>query len=104
MNRPRKPSGSNPALIIGTLIAVAIVVGVIYQSQSTPSEDLELIATPEQEVEPVIQAPVVPEAVIPSAPEPEPEPQPSRNQHWYPSHQNFPAWITAMTLFASACC
>lgn len=76
MNRPRKPSGSNPALIIGTLIAVAIVVGVIYQSQSTPSEDLELIATPEQEVEPVIQAPVVPEAVIPSAPEPEPEPEP----------------------------
>ncbi len=76
MNRPRKPSGSNPALIIGTLIAVAIVVGVIYQSQSTPSEDLELVAIPEQEVEAVIQAPVVPEAVIPSAPEPEPEPQP----------------------------
>jgi hypothetical protein len=75
MNRPRKPSGSNPALIIGTLIAVAIVVGVIYQSQSTPSEDLELIVTPEPEVEPVIQAPVVPEAVIPSAPEQKPEPE-----------------------------
>ena len=76
MNRPRKPSGSNPALIIGTLIAVAIVVGVIYQSQSTPSEDLELIVTPEPEVEPVIQAPVIPEAVIPSAPEQKPEPEP----------------------------
>jgi len=76
MNRPRKPSGSNPALFIGTLIAVAIVVGVIYQSQSTPDEDLELVAIPEQQVEPVVQAPVVPEAVIPSAPEPEPEPQP----------------------------
>jgi|TARA_B110000879_G_C11174897_1_gene515468 hypothetical protein len=75
MNRPRKPSGSNPILVIGTLIAVAIVVGVIYQSQSTPSEDLEMIAIPEQEVAPVIQAPVVPEAVIPSAPEPEAEPQ-----------------------------
>jgi hypothetical protein len=72
MNRPRKPSGSNPTLIVGTLIAVAIVVGVIYQSQSTPDEDLEFVAIPEQEVEPVIQAPVVPEAVIPSAPEPEP--------------------------------
>lgn len=76
MNRPRKPSGSNPALMIGTLVAVAIVVGVIYQSQSTPSEDLELIATPEQKVEPVIQTPVVPEAVIPSAPEIEPELEP----------------------------
>lgn len=75
MNRPRKPSGSNPALIVGTLIAVAIVVGVIYQSQSTPDEDLEMVAIPEQVVEPVIQAPVVPEAVIPSAPEPQPEPQ-----------------------------
>lgn len=75
MNRPRKPSGSNPILVIGTLIAVAIVVGVIYQSQSTPSEDLEMIAIPEQEVAPVIQAPVVPEAVIPSAPEPEAETQ-----------------------------
>jgi hypothetical protein len=75
MNRPRNPSGSNPILVIGTLIAVAIVVGVIYQSQSTPSEDLEMIAIPEQEVVPVIQAPVVPEAVIPSAPEPEAEPQ-----------------------------
>ena len=72
MNRPRKPSGSNPTLIVGTLIAVAIIVGVIYQSQSTPDEDLEFVAIPEQEVEPVIQAPVVPEAVIPSAPEPEP--------------------------------
>jgi hypothetical protein len=75
MNRPHKPSGSNPALIIGTLIAVAIVVGVIYQSQSTPDEDLEMVAIPEQVVEPVVQAPVVPEAVIPSAPEPQPEPQ-----------------------------
>jgi hypothetical protein len=76
MNRPRKPSGSNPALIVGTLIAVAIVVGVIYQSQSTPDEDLEMAAIPEQVVEPVVQAPVVPEAVIPSAPEPLPEPEP----------------------------
>ncbi len=77
MNRPRKPSGSNPALIVGTLAAVAIVVGIVYQSQSTPDEDLELIAIPEQKVETVIQAPVVPEAVIPSAPEPEPEPKPA---------------------------
>ena len=76
MNRPRKPSGSNPALIVGTLIAVAIVVGVIYQSQSTPDKDLEMVAIPEQIVEPVVQAPVVPEAVIPSAPEPQPEAEP----------------------------
>jgi hypothetical protein len=76
MNRPRKSSGSNPALIVGTLIAVAIVVAVIYQSQSTPDEDLEMVAIPEQVVEPVVKAPVVPEAVIPSAPEPLPEPEP----------------------------
>lgn len=76
MNRPRKPSGSNPTLIIGALLAVAIIVGIIYQSQSTLDEDIELIAIPEQVVEPAIQAPVVPEAVIPSTPEPEPETQP----------------------------
>jgi hypothetical protein len=76
MNRPRKSPGSNPALIVGTLIAVAIVVAVIYQSQSTPDEDLEMVAIPEQVVEPVVKAPVVPEAVIPSAPEPLPEPEP----------------------------
>ncbi|MGB0449327.1 MAG: DUF3014 domain-containing protein [Porticoccaceae bacterium] len=76
MNRPRKPSGSNPTLIIGTLIAVAIVVGVIYLSQSSPDEELEMISIPEQPVEPVVQAPVVPEAVIPSTPEPEPQPEP----------------------------
>jgi hypothetical protein len=79
MNRPRKPSGSNPTLIIGALAAVAIIVGVIYQSQSTLDEELELTTIPEQVLEPVVQAPVVPEAVIPSAPqaeEPEPQPQP----------------------------
>ena len=76
MNRPRKSSGSNPILIIGTLIAVAIVVGVIYQSQSSIDEDLELIAIAEQpEQEPRVEAVVIPEAVIPS-PEPKPEPQP----------------------------
>ena len=52
MNRPRKPSGSNPTLIIGALLAVAIVVGIIYQSQSSLDEDIELIAIPEQVVEP----------------------------------------------------
>lgn len=76
MNRPRKPSGSNPTLIIGALAAVAIIVGIIYQSQSTLNEDLELTPIPEQVVEPVIQAPATPEAVIPSAPEPELQPEP----------------------------
>jgi hypothetical protein len=76
MNRPRKPSGSNPTLIIGALLAVAIVVGIIYQSQSSLDEDIELIAIPEQVVEPVIQVPAVPEAAIPSAPEPEAQPEP----------------------------
>ena len=81
MNRPRKPSGSNPTLIIGALAAVAIIVGVIYQSQSTLDKDPELTAIPEQILEPVIQPPVVPEALIPSAPqpeEPEPQPEPAR--------------------------
>ena len=76
MNRTRKTSGSNPALIIGTLIAVAIVVGVIYQSQSSMDEDSELIGIAEQpQQEPAVEAIVIPEAVIPS-PEAEPEIEP----------------------------
>lgn len=81
MNRPRKPSGSNPTLIIGTIIAVAIVGGILYQSQKTPDDDQEIFVLPEQEIEAVIQAPAVPEAVIPSVPEPqsEVEVQPQQN-------------------------
>ena len=87
MNRPRKSAGSNPILIIGTLIAVAIVVGVIYQSQSSTDEELELIGTPAQSLqEPEVEAVVIPEAVIPSPEpevetEPQPEPQPEQQNN-----------------------
>jgi hypothetical protein len=77
MNREPKKTGSNNLVFIaGTLIAVIIIVAVLFKSQNQPEYDPELIAIPEPVAEVVIQAPVIPEAVIPEAVEPEPEPEP----------------------------
>ena len=79
MNRePKKPGSNNLVFIAGTLIAAIIIVAVLFKAQNQPEYDPELIAIPDEPVaEVVIQAPVVPEAVIPEAVEPEPEPQTS---------------------------
>ena len=77
MNRePKKTGPNNLVFIAGTLIAVVIIVAVLFKSQNQPEYDPELIAIPEPVAEVVIQAPVIPEAVIPEAVEPEPEPEP----------------------------
>ena len=79
MNRePKNPGSNNLVFIAGTLIAAIIIVAVLFKAQNQPEYDPELIAIPDEPVaEVVIQAPVVPEAVIPEAVEPEPEPQTS---------------------------
>ena len=79
MNRePKNPGSNNLVFIAGTLIAAIIIVAVLFKAQNQPEYDPELIAIPDEPVaEVLIQAPVVPEAVIPEAVEPEPEPQTS---------------------------
>ena len=80
MNREPKKTGSNNLVFIaGTLIAAVIIVAVLLKAQNQPEQDPELIAIPEPVAEVVIQAPVVPEAVIPEAVEPEPQPEPQTN-------------------------
>ena len=71
MNTPRKKPGSNRTVfIIGTLIAVSIIAGILYKTQSTEGPDPELTTFSEPEEVAVVQAPVVPEAEIPQEPAP----------------------------------
>jgi hypothetical protein len=73
---PKKTGPNNLVFIAGTLISAVIIVAVLFKAQSKPEYDPELIAIPEPVAEVVIQAPVIPEAVIPEAVEPEPQPEP----------------------------
>jgi hypothetical protein len=71
MNTPRKKPGSNRTVfIIGTLIAVSIIAGILYKTQSTEGPDPELTTFSEPEEVAVVQATVVPEAEIPQEPAP----------------------------------
>lgn len=75
---PNKSGTSKFILVLGTVAAVAVIGGVLYQAQdSSQLDDLELLGViPEQPVvEAAIEPPPVPEASIPE-PEPEPEPTP----------------------------
>ena len=74
MTRARNKSGTSKfILILGSLAAIAVIDGVLYQAQSNSDEDLEYRIIPEQVTEAVIEKPDVPEAFIP-APAPEPTP------------------------------
>ncbi len=64
---------SNIILALGTLAAVAIVAGILYQAQQTDTLDEELLNTPEQLPAVVVEPPQVPEATIPGI-QPETEP------------------------------
>ncbi len=64
---------SNIILALGTLAAVAIVAGILYQAQQTDTVDEELLNTPEQLPAVVVEPPQVPEATIPGI-QPETEP------------------------------
>ena len=75
-SEPKKTDSNNLVFIAGTLISAVIIVAVLFKAQSKPEYDPELIAIPEPVAEVVIQAPVIPEAVIPEAVEPEPQPEP----------------------------
>jgi hypothetical protein len=56
---------SNIILALGTLAAVIIVGGVLYQAQKTDVVDEELLSIPEQLPEAIVEPPAVPEANIP---------------------------------------
>ena len=74
MTRARNKSGTSKfILILGSLAAIAVIGGVLYQAQSNSDEDLEYRIIPDQVTEAVIEKPDVPEAFIP-APAPEPTP------------------------------
>jgi|TARA_B110000977_G_scaffold108403_1_gene141082 hypothetical protein len=75
-SEPKKTGSNNLVFIAGTLISAVIIVAVLFKAQSKPEYDPELIAIPEPVAEVVIQAPVIPEAVIPEVVEPEPQPEP----------------------------
>ncbi len=72
MTPARNKSGTSKfILILGSLAAIAVIGGVLYQAQSNSDEELEYRIIPEQVTEAVIKKPDVPEAFIP-APTPEP--------------------------------
>ena len=76
MTRARNKSGTSKfILILGSLAAIAVIGGVLYQAQPNSDEELEYTIIPEQVTEAVIEKPDVPEAFIP-APGPAPEPKP----------------------------
>ena len=56
---------SNIILALGTLAAVIIVGGVLYQAQKTDVVDEELLSIPVQLPEAIVETPAVPEANIP---------------------------------------
>jgi hypothetical protein len=78
MARPPNKNGTSKVILtVGTLAAVALVGGMLYQLQNNDDQDeLELMGViPEQEiVKAVIEPVIVPEALIPeTSPEPAPE-------------------------------
>ena len=71
MTPARNKSGTSKfILILGSLAAIAVIGGVLYQAQSNTGEELEYTVIPEQVTEAVIEKPDAPEAFIP-APTPE---------------------------------
>lgn len=73
MTRARNNSGTSKfILILGSLAAIAVIGGVLYQAQSNSGEELEYRVMPEQVAEAIIEQPAVPEAFIP-APAPQSE-------------------------------
>ena len=68
MTRPKTSANtSNFVLAIGTLASIIIVGGVLYQAQKDDLLDSEILSIPEQQVITLPEAPVVPEATIPSS-------------------------------------
>lgn len=68
MTRPKTSTNtSNFVLAIGTLASIIIVGGVLYQAQKDDLLDSEILSIPEQQVITLPEAPVVPEATIPSS-------------------------------------
>ena len=61
MTRARNKSGTSKfILILGSLAAIAVIGGVLYQAQSNSDEELEYTIIPEQVTEAVIEKPDVP--------------------------------------------
>ena len=68
MTRPKTSANtSNFVLAVGTLASIIIVGGVLYQAQKDDLLDSEILSIPEQQVITLPEAPVVPEATIPSS-------------------------------------
>lgn len=68
MTRPKTSTNtSNFVLAIGTLASIIIVGGILYQAQKDDLLDSEILSIPEQQVITLPEAPVVPEATIPSS-------------------------------------
>ena len=77
MTRARNKSGTSKfILILGSLAAIAVIGGVLYQAQSNNDEEYEYSIIPEQVAQASIERPAVPEAFIP-APVPTPMPEPA---------------------------
>ncbi|MDG0971025.1 MAG: DUF3014 domain-containing protein [Porticoccaceae bacterium] len=73
MTRARSNSSTSKfILILGSLAAIAVIAGVLYQAQSATDEGLEYQQIPEQIAQSVSEQPAVPEALIP-----EPSAQPT---------------------------
>jgi len=68
----KKSSSNNMIFIVGTLIAVIIIAAVLLNAQRQQDADAEMIAVPEPVAEAAVQAPVIPEAEIPTPAESEP--------------------------------
>jgi len=62
----KKSSSNNMIFIVGTLIAVIIIAAVLLNAQRQQDADAEMIAVPEPVAEAAVQAPVIPEAEIPT--------------------------------------
>ena len=68
----KKSSSNNMIFIVGTLIAMIIIAAVLLNAQRQQDADAEMIAVPEPVAEAAVQAPVIPEAEIPTPAESEP--------------------------------
>jgi hypothetical protein len=68
----KKSSSNNMIFIVGTLTAVIIIAAVLLNAQRQQDADAEMIAVPEPVAEAAVQAPVIPEAEIPTPAESEP--------------------------------
>ena len=67
MTRARNKSGTSKfILILGSLAAIAVIGGVLYQAQSNNDEEYEYQVIPEQVAQASIERPAVPEAFIPA--------------------------------------